>query len=90
MTISGPRDGEIAPRTPPIVYSALVFALLGFACGVPAIIGLFLGIIGRRQAKAVGAGVGLASAAIAVSAAWLAVILLLIVMAQIEGTTTGG
>jgi MFS family permease len=84
LTTSEPSNDEITPRTPPLVYSALVFALLGFACGVPAIVGLILGIVGRRRAKAVGAGVGLATAAIAVSAAWLVGIALLLVNAQLN------
>jgi MFS family permease len=87
--MSGPGNEEIAPRTPPLVYSALVFALLGFACGLPAVVGVILGIVGRRQAKVVGAGVGLATTAIAISAAWLVGILVLIVVAQLNGATSG-
>ena len=69
-------------RTPGIAISALVFSLLGFACAVPAVIGLVLGLIARPRARAAGAGVGLATAAIAVSAAWLAFFAILIVVAQ--------
>lgn len=90
MATTEARNEEIAPRTPPLVYSALVFALLGFACGLPAVIGLILGIIGRRQAKAVGVGVGLATAAIIVSVAWLVLIMLLIGKAQLDGATPSG
>lgn len=84
MTTSEPRNEEIGTRSPPLVYSALVFALLGFACGLPAIVGLILGIIGRRQAKAVGVGIGLATTAIVVSVVWLALFLVLIVVAQLN------
>lgn len=89
MTKSAPSNDEVTPRTPPLVYSALVFALLGFACGAPAVVGLILGIVGRRRAKAAGAGVGLATAAIAVSAAWPVGIALLVFYAQLDGTTSG-
>lgn len=78
-----PRDDrEPISRTPGIVFTALTFALLGFACGVPALIGLVLGIIARPQAKAAGTGVGLATAAIAISVAWILFFALLIVMAM--------
>jgi uncharacterized membrane protein len=69
-------------RTPGIVISALVFALLGFACAVPAVVGLILGLMARPRAKEAGAGVGLATAAIAVSAAWLVLFGVLIVFAM--------
>lgn len=90
MTTSGASDEASTTRTPPLVYSALVFALLGFACGLPAVIGLILGIIGYRQATAVGAGIGLAKAAIVVSGAWLVIFLLIIVVAQFNGAASSG
>ncbi|MEI6362014.1 MAG: DUF4190 domain-containing protein [Actinomycetes bacterium] len=80
--MSTPRGGG---RTPGIAFSALVFALLGFACAVPAVVGLILGLVARPRAKEAGAGVGLATAAIAVSAAWLVLFAVLVVMA-IAGT----
>lgn len=74
--------GQPLMRTPGIVYSALVFALLGFACAVPAIVGLVLGLMALPRARAAGAGAGLAIAAIAVSAAWLLFFGILVVIAQ--------
>jgi hypothetical protein len=78
--------GKNAPdaRTPGIVISAMVFALLGFACALPAIVGLILGLMGRRDAKVAGAGEGLATAAIIISAAWLVLFLVIIVMAVLQ------
>lgn len=64
--------------------SALVFALLGFACAFPAVIGLILGLMGRPRARAAGAGVGLATAAIWISAAWLLIFATVIVVAQLD------
>lgn len=81
------RTEEGLPRTPALVYMALVFALLGFACGVPAVVGLILGVVGRRQATVAGAGIGLATAAIIVSLAWLVLFLILILVAQTDGTS---
>jgi hypothetical protein len=72
-------------RTPSLVISAMTFALLGFACGVPAVVGLILGLIARPQAKQAGAGLGLATAAIAISIAWLVAFGVLIAMA-VSGT----
>ncbi len=76
-------------RTPPIAYSALVFALLGFACGLPAIIGLTLGIVARKQAIAAQAGVGIAKAAILVSTAWLVLYVALVVIAVVAQRDSG-
>ena len=80
--MSEPMNEEIEPRTPPIVYSALVFALLGFACGIPAVLGLVLGIIGLRRARIAGTGLGLATAAIWISVAWLVGLVLLVVFSR--------
>ena len=88
MSESG-KDAPL-PRTPPLVYSALVFSLLGFACGFPAIVGLILGIVGRGRAKEARAGVGLATAAIAISAAWLVGFVVLIIVGQINGSSASG
>ena len=73
--------GRPEGRTPGIVISALTFALLGFACALPAVVGLILGLIGRPRAKEAGVGVGLANAAIAISVAWLVVFLILVMIA---------
>jgi hypothetical protein len=79
MSIAKPDEPSM--RTPGIVISALVFALLGFACAVPAVVGLVLGIVARPRAKEAGSGVGLATAAIAVSAGWLILFAVLIGLA---------
>jgi hypothetical protein len=81
-----PSAGKDAPeaRTPGIVISAMVFALLGFACALPAVVGLILGLMGRRDAKAAGAGEGLATAAIAISAAWLVLFVTVILIAMLQ------
>ncbi|MBK9741176.1 MAG: DUF4190 domain-containing protein [Actinobacteria bacterium] len=62
-----------AAKTPGVVTTAFIMSILGFVCGIPAVIGLILGIVGRPKAKAAGSGVGLATAAIVISAAWLAI-----------------
>lgn len=80
--MSARDEREPIQRTPGIVFTALTFALLGFACGLPALIGLVLGIMARPQAKAAGSGVGLSTAAIAISVAWILMFALLIVMAN--------
>ena len=59
-----------AAKTPPMVVWALVLSILGF-CGITAIIGIVLGFVGRGKAKEVGKGVGQATAAIIIGAAWL-------------------
>ncbi len=53
-----------------MVVWALVLSILGF-CGLTAIIGIVLGFVGRGKAKEVGKGVGQATAAIIIGAAWL-------------------
>lgn len=53
-----------------MVVWALVLSILGF-CGITAIIGIVLGFVGRGKAKEVGKGVGQATAAIIIGAAWL-------------------
>jgi len=64
----------------------MAFALLGFACAVPAIVGLILGLVASPRAKAAGAGIGLATSAIAISIAWLVLFAILVIMA-IVGTS---
>ena len=64
----GPQEGG---KTPGSVVAAFILSLLGFICLIPAIIGLILGITGRKKAKAAGSGVGLATAAIIISILWL-------------------
>ncbi len=76
----------IPARTPGIVTAAFVLSVLGFVCGLPALIGLILGIIVRPKAKAAGSGVGLATAAIVIGGGWL----LLFVVAGVVSTTSGG
>jgi hypothetical protein len=75
-----PSGEQPSRRTPGIVYSAITFALLGFACALPALVGLVLGLMARPQAKAAGTGLGLANAAVAVSIAWLVAFALFIVL----------
>lgn len=59
------------PKTPSIVTWAFVLSLCGVLCGVTAIAGLPLGIVGRLQAKKAGSGIGMATASIIISAGWL-------------------
>ena len=68
-----PPTPVVPPRTPGVVTAAFVCSLLGFICGLPALIGLILGIVGLSKSKSAGAGRGLSIAAIAISAAWLAI-----------------
>ena len=84
-------DQSSAPvaKTPGIVTTAFVLSILGFICGLPAIIGLILGLVGRPKAKAAGKGVGMATAAIIIGAGWLVLALILgIVAAATGGSTT--
>jgi len=76
-----PASGQAYGRTPGIVISAMVFALLGFACALPAVVGLILGLVARPRAQLAGAGVGLATAAIVISLAWLAFFLVMVLVA---------
>ena len=57
-------------KSPSVVVWAFVLSILGF-CGITAIVGLVLGIIGRGKAKTAGSGVGLATASIVISCLWL-------------------
>lgn len=68
-------------KTPGIVIAAFVTSLFGFMCGLPALVGLVLGIVGRKRAGNVGKGIGLANAAIVISASWLALILVISILA---------
>lgn len=60
----------ISGKTPTVIVWAFVLALIGF-CGITALVGLVLGLLGRGRAKAAGAGVGLSTAAILISIGWL-------------------
>jgi len=65
-----PNPPSVPAKTPGIVITALVLSIFGLT-GITAIIGVILGFIGRRKAKQAGKGVGMATAAIAIGAAWL-------------------
>lgn len=64
------QQPSMPPRTPGMVTWAFVLSLLG-GCGITAVIALVLGFVGRREAKKVGAGVGLATASIVISLCWI-------------------
>ncbi|MDE0975522.1 MAG: DUF4190 domain-containing protein [Candidatus Nanopelagicales bacterium] len=65
-----PNPPSVPAKTPGIVIAALVLSIFGLT-GITAIAGVILGFIGRRKAKQAGKGVGMATAAIAIGAAWL-------------------
>lgn len=75
-----------SPKTPGIVVTAFVLSLFGFACGVPAVVGLILGIIGLKAARKAAKGKGLAIAAITISAVWLAIVAVI----AVAGAQGGG
>ena len=70
-----------------MVVWALVLSILGF-CGITAIIGIVLGFVGRGKAKEVGKGVGQATAAIIIGAAWLALGVIGFAVSGEDSTTT--
>ena len=84
--MSTDQSNGLPARTPGIVTAAFVLSVLGFVCGLPALIGLILGIAGRPKAKTAGSGVGLATAAIVIGAGWL----LLFVVVGVVSTTSSG
>ena len=84
--MSTDQSNGLPTRTPGIVTAAFVLSVLGFVCGLPALIGLILGIAGRPKAKAAGSGVGLATAAIVIGAGWL---LLFVVVGVVSATSSG-
>lgn len=88
-----PADMPPPPPAPPVkapgmVVWALVLSILGF-CGITAVIGIVLGFIGRGQAKKVGAGVGMATAAIIIGSAWVALGLIGTVISGLTASTDG-
>ena len=84
--MSTDQSNGLPTRTPGIVTAAFVLSVLGFVCGLPALIGLILGIAGRPKAKTAGSGVGLATAAIVIGAGWL---LLFVVVGVVSATSSG-
>lgn len=89
MSADSPSQ-EVAPvpgKAPGIVTAAMWLSILGI-CGITAIVGIILGIVGRGKAKAAGAGVGRSTAAIVIGIAWL-VILPLIAIATGGGGGSG-
>lgn len=64
-----PTDTQEA-KTPTTITWGFVLSVLGF-CGITAIVGVILGFVGRKEAKEVGKGVGLSTAAIVIGAAWI-------------------
>lgn len=76
---------ESKPKTPGMVIAAFILSLLGLL-GVTAVIGLILGLIGLRRAKASGSGTGLALAAVIISGLWI----LLLAIAGLSGNSDSG
>lgn len=74
MSLIQPPTESRTAKTPGVVTWAFVMSLFGFVCGIPALIGVVLGIIGRPKAKAAGSGVGLATAAIVLGLIWLVIV----------------
>ena len=72
-------------KTPGIVTAAFVLSILGF-CGITAVVGIILGIVGRKDARKAGSGEGLAVAAIIIGVAWIA----LMVIGGVIGAVSGG
>ena len=75
MSVTNPQPPAETPpspaaKTPTLVVWALVLSIAGF-CGIPAIVGIVLGFVGRGKAKEVGKGVGMSTAAIIIGLAWL-------------------
>ncbi len=77
-------------KTPGIAVAAFVTSLFGFLCGIPAVVGLVLGLMARKRAKLVQRGVGLATAAIVISSIWLAVVVVGVVVGIANSGNGGG
>jgi len=79
-----PSDAiQAAPKsesTPGIVTAGFVLSILGFICGLPAILGLIFGIVGLPRSRKAGRGAGLAISAIVISSVWLVLIVVLTVI----------
>jgi len=67
--------------------AALVLSILGLF-GITAIIGIILGFVGRGQAKKAGAGVGVATAAIIIGAAWIVLFIIIGIFGSSNSTST--
>jgi len=63
----------IVSKTPAIVIWGFILSLFG-VCGITAIVGLILSIIGRKKAKAAGKGVGLNTAAFILAGLWIVIL----------------
>ena len=93
MTIPAPPSPPPTPapgqpssaQTPPKATWAFILSLFGFVCGIPALVGLILGIVSLPETKRQQRGQGLAVAAIVISAAWLALFLIGGVVAAVGG-----
>lgn len=90
-------EPEVAPASgtsdtsnsaPGIVTAGFVLSLLGFICGLPAVLGLIFGIVGLPRAKKAQRGVGLAIASIVISSAWI-LATLVVTVALLSTDTTG-
>lgn len=82
-----PPPPAAVTKTPSMVVWALVLSILGF-CGITAIVGIVLGFVGRGKAKEVGKGVGMATAAIIIGAAWLVLGVIGVAVGGGDTTTT--
>jgi hypothetical protein len=79
-------ERDMSPsKTPGMAVWAFVLSMLGIFCLITGPIGAVLGFLGRREAKRVGKGVGLATSAIIVGIAWPALFLLLVVVGGLMG-----
>ena len=74
-------------KTPGLVVWGFALSLLGF-CGITAVIGLVLSLVGRKEAKAAGRGVGLNLAAIVIAGLWLLMFALSMVGGALSGPST--
>jgi len=72
-------------RTPGIVIAGFVLSIFGFACLVPAILGLIFGIVGIGKSRAAGSGRGLSIAAIIIGSAWIVAALVVGIVVAASG-----
>ncbi len=82
--VAPPSPGPASGKTPAIVVWALVLSILG----ITAVVGLILGFVGRGQAKKAGAGVGMATAAIIIGAAWIVLLVINGIFGSSDSTST--
>lgn len=88
-----PYGGPSRPKNNGLAVAALVCGICGFVYFIPAVLGIVFGFVARSQIKNSGGtqtGSGLALAGIIVGSAWIALLVLVVLVAAVSTSNSNG